>query len=223
MRLAEAIDALANEYGALTALVMSLNRAQLRSPSGCKEWTNAALVFHMLTDAQRALVTFSSPADGPATTNFIDYWKGFQATDEGAKVGARFVELSTEAHPDHRKIVTRWGETSAAAVRRARETQNTSFVTTQGRVLATSDFIATLVVEATIHHLDLIVNLSVGPGPDPRGVAITTATLDGLLGAPRPETWNDVTYILKTTCRADLDENERRALGEVGERFPLFS
>jgi uncharacterized protein (TIGR03083 family) len=222
MRWVEAVDALASEYEALTALAMSLDRAELRSPSGCEEWSKAAVVFHMLTDAQRGLVTFSSPAEGPATTNFIDYWKGFQASDEGSKMGARFVALSTDAHPDSRKIVTKWVETAAAAVRRARETEDTSFVTTQGHVLATPDFIATLVVEATIHHLDLVVK-SDGPRPDPRGVAITTATLNGLLGAPRPESWDDLTYILKTTGRADLDEKEHRALGQAGKRLPLFS
>jgi hypothetical protein len=220
---AQAVEALTDQYQVFTTVVMSLAPAELLAPSGCREWSNAALVFHMLTDAQRALVTFSSPAAGPADTDFIDYWKGFQSSDEGSKAGARYVRLSAAAHPDPRKISSRWQETAKAAVRRAKETAEIDFVTTQGHILATPDFIATLVVEATVHHLDLTASLSDKPAPASTAVSVTTRTLDGLLRVPRPQSWDDLTYILKATGRSDLNQSDESALREAAADFPLFS
>ncbi len=46
--------------------------------------------------------------------------------------------------------------------------------------------------------------------------------LDGLLGAPAPQDWDDARYARLGTGRLPLSEGERNALGPLAERFPLF-
>jgi hypothetical protein len=219
---AEAIAALKAQYGVISDIVGSLTREELLEPSGCLGWNNADLVFHMLLDAQRALVAFNSPAAPPADKDFVTYWEGFQASDDTSRVHERFVRISTAAHRDSKMICSRWIETSSAAIR-ASGTSDTEVVTTQGHVLTLGNFIATLVVEAAIHHLDLTWNLGEKPGPAPSALSVTTATLDGLLKQARPAQWSDTTYVLKATGRQALSSDERSILGAAHERIPLFS
>jgi hypothetical protein len=90
-------------------------------------------------------------------------------------------------------------------------------------VLALGDFIGTLVVEAAIHHLDLVKNLPTQPGPAPAALSIATATIDGLLDGARPSHWDDVAYTLKATGRQPLSDEDRRALGAAAGSLPVFS
>jgi uncharacterized protein (TIGR03083 family) len=219
----EVVDALGAEYAALDRIIAPLSEENLLTPSACSGWTNADLVFHMLLDAQRALVTFNSPAEGPASTDFVSYWNGFQATNESARAHARFVRISAAAHPEPKMIASRWQQTARAALRNARSTSEARFVTTQGHILSITDFIATLVVEATIHHLDLVANLDTPSRPPAAALGITSTTLDGLLEAPRPDGWDEITYLLKATGREPLTQRDRVALGDAGSRVPLFS
>jgi uncharacterized protein (TIGR03083 family) len=216
------VGALAAEYGLLTKIIRSLSQADLAQPSGCLGWTNADLIFHMLLDVQRALVTFNSPAIGAVDRDFVTYWKGFLATDEPSQEHARYVRINAASHRNPTTICARWAATAEAAIRNA-QTANIDLVTTQGHILNIADFIATLVVEATVHHLDLVANLAGSRAPAPEAVAIATITIDGLLKAPRPLGWGDETYILKATGRAPLNEADRTALGSAGDRIPVFS
>jgi hypothetical protein len=97
-------------------------------------------------------------------------------------------------------------------------------IETQGHVLRAADFVATLVLEATVHHLDLIVGLPDAPEPDPEGLQVTARTLDGLFG---PEAWDEIawdttTYILKATGREPLNEADLDMLGPHASRLPLL-
>jgi hypothetical protein len=96
-------------------------------------------------------------------------------------------------------------------------------VTTQGHVLTVTSFAATLAVEAAVHYLDLTVALPGAPAPDPASLALVRRALGGLLGAPLPASWDDVTAALKGTGREPLTEADRQALGPLAARFPLFA
>lgn len=95
-------------------------------------------------------------------------------------------------------------------------------MTTQGHVLRTTDFVATLAVEAAVHYLDLTVELPAAPAPDPSSLRLVRRVLDGLLGCPVPVDWDDRGYALKGTGRVPLTDEDRTALGALAERFPLF-
>ncbi|HEX2196152.1 MAG TPA: maleylpyruvate isomerase family mycothiol-dependent enzyme [Actinomycetota bacterium] len=221
LELENAAAALDAEYRAVDAIASGLSEEELLDPSGCRGWSRADLLFHMLLDAQRALVTLHSPAPGPPDTDYVRYWRGFSSSDDGARAHARFVRVASAAHASPATIVARWLETSRAA-RHAASLAGEGAVATQGHVLTTPDFLATLVVEATVHHLDLSAGLDREP-PAPAAVALTTLTIDGLLRSRRPPHWDDVTYLRKATGRAPLDDDDVAALGEAAASLPVFS
>ena len=55
----DVVSALDHAYTDVTALVADLDDDDLLLPSGCRGWSIADLLFHMLLDAQRALVAFA--------------------------------------------------------------------------------------------------------------------------------------------------------------------
>jgi hypothetical protein len=90
-------------------------------------------------------------------------------------------------------------------------------------VLTVAGFAATLAVEAAVHYLDLTVALPGAPAPAPAALALVRRVLDGLLGAPVPAAWDDVTAALKGTGREPLTGADRQALAALAARFPLFA
>jgi hypothetical protein len=73
------------------------------------------LLYHLLLDAQRALVSFATPAAGTADVDFISYWAPFRPGAEGYDAHARFVRRVAAAYSSDRVIVAQWRETAAAA------------------------------------------------------------------------------------------------------------
>jgi uncharacterized protein (TIGR03083 family) len=219
--LRDAFAGLKGSYESVTNLAGGLAGTQFSRPTRCATWTVADLLFHMLGDAQRALIAFATPADEGPDVDFVTYWKPFKPGDEGAAAHARHIKLGAAAYRDPTAIAARWSVTAGAAVRAAADCRH-GFVITQGHVISVPDFLVTLAVEATIHHLDLTSDLDGVPGPDPGGLSFVRRTLDGLLGAPCHAPWDDATYALKGTGRVPLSAAERAVLGPLGERIPLL-
>jgi len=213
---------MAASYRAVTADLEQLREEDLARPSRCLGWTRADLLYHMLLDARRALVTFATPAAGTADVDFVSYWAPFRPGAEGYDAHARFVRRAASAYRSDLVIVAQWSETAAAAVYAASALPGDAKVATQDHVLAAGDFLATLAVEATIHHLDLAAGDQAFAGPSGPGLDITRETLDGILGQPVPASWDDVDYALKATGRAQLTAEDRARLGALADRFPLL-
>jgi hypothetical protein len=135
---------------------------------------------------------------------------------------ARFVRRVSASYPSDLAIARQQAETAAAAVRAAAGVSADLKVATQGHVLTVGDFMATLAVEATIHHLDLLADDDDLVGPGAEGLAAVCLTLDGLLGEPVPASWDDAAYALKGTGRAQLTSSDRDRLGPLATRFPLL-
>ncbi|MFG2265639.1 maleylpyruvate isomerase N-terminal domain-containing protein [Streptomyces sp. NPDC048720] len=70
-------------------------------------------------------------------------------------------------------------ETVAATGRAAACVDPAARVATQGHVLTAGDLMTTLAVEATVHHLDMVVRLPHAPGPSRAVPAAVRSTLDG--------------------------------------------
>jgi uncharacterized protein (TIGR03083 family) len=209
-------------YQAITDDVKKLDDDELARPSGCRGWSRGDLLFHMLLDAQRALVTFATPASGEADVDFISYWAPFRPGAEGYAAHARFVRRVASSYRSDLVIAGLWAETAAAAAHAAAALPADVKLATQGNVLIAGDFLATLAVEATIHHLDLVAGDGSLAGPSGPGLAVARQTLDGTLGEPVPVGWGDVDYLLKATGRAELAAGERASLGVLAARFPLL-
>lgn len=94
-------------------------------------------------------------------------------------------------------------------------------IATQGHVLTADDLLATLVVEATIHHLDITVD-GVAPGPGREPVQVTLSTLAGLLGRATPDTWNNYEWLRAATGRGELTTEQRSYLAADVDRLPLL-
>ena len=219
-------NALQAVYQNTTTVADGLDEADLMRPSRCAGWALGDVLYHQLLDARRALRTFASPAAGPPDVNDVEYWRAFGPQGEVAPDGpqaaehARHVRIVASAYPPG-ALAWEWRETAAAACRAARACPYDA-VTTQGHVLATADFIATLAVEAAVHYLDLIAGLPAAPPPDAASLALVRRVLDGLLGTPLPAGWDDRTYALKGTGREEVTADDRSALGGLADRLPLF-
>ncbi|MET8910317.1 maleylpyruvate isomerase N-terminal domain-containing protein [Micromonospora sp. NPDC004551] len=219
-------EALAQAYDGITAAVTPLDDAGLQRPTRCRGWLVADLLFHVLCDAQRALVALASPAPGPADVDDVSYWRAFTpgGDDEASVKHAWWARRSAAAFDRPSGVVRIWSDTAPAAVRAAAAADPAGHVTTQGHVLRVPDFLATLTTEAVIHHLDLVVDLPDAPLPAEAPTRVAVATVDGLLSddAVRPTGWDDRDYLLKATGRLPLTDRDRLELGEAAGWFPLL-
>ncbi len=221
-----ALGALAGGYRGVTALVTGLDEADFMRPSRCAGWAVVDVLYHLLCDAQRALVALATPTDARADTDFITYWRYFAggpAPSLAAARQARSTRIAAASWDRPAALVALWQETTEAAVRAAAAVPANSRLTTQGHVLALPDLLASFAVEAAVHHLDMTLDLPDAAEPDADALALTRRTLDGVLGSGtvRPS-WSDPEYALKGTGRLGLDAAERRLLGASADQFPLF-
>ncbi|BCJ38989.1 hypothetical protein Athai_64920 [Actinocatenispora thailandica] len=219
----QALAALTVAYRQLTVIVRERPDADLIRPSRCTGWSVLDVLYHVLLDAQRALIALATPDDRVADTDYISYWRSFPASPRiGANEHARAVRIAASAFRP-RTLIQLWEETSAAVVHAARAADADLRLSTQQHVLTLPDLLATLAVEACVHGLDMTVELA-APTPDPLPLELTRRTLDGLLGAGvRRPGWTDRDYVLKGTGRSPLSATERELLGPSAAQFPLFA
>jgi uncharacterized protein (TIGR03083 family) len=214
---------LGRTYGRLTETVQGLSDADFERETRCPGMPVGPLLVHLLYDAQRALIAFASPAVVEPDRDFVTYWEDFPPQPDG---DTSFVRGIAASNRKPGLLVQHWREVSEAAVRAAALGLATKDhrIETQGHVLRAVDFVATLVLEATVHHLDLTVGLPDAPEPDPEGLQVTARTLDGLFGPDAWDVigWDTTTYVLKATGRLPLDEDDLEMLGPTATRLPLL-
>jgi hypothetical protein len=218
-------DALDAAYGGITAIVAPMSDHELLRPTGCRGWTIADLLLHLTADAQGALVAFATPSDAPPDVDFVTYWARFPGVGDPvrATAHAQWVRRSASAFQQPSGVRSLWTQTAPAAVRAARAFDPAGRLATQGSVFRPADFVAVLVTEAVIHHLDLVAWLPSAPEPDPAAAAIARATLDGLAGdGGLPAEWPAGEALRKGAGRTPLSAADRHLLGDRTGRFPLL-
>ncbi len=151
----------------------------------------------------------------------MTYWR-LRSDADGADdaAHARYVRLSAAAYRLPAGLVRRWTDTSEAALRAAYAADPAGSVATQGHGLMVADFVGTLVVEDTIHYLDMTAHLpaaapgglgrSVRRAAYERGAAGSTAAFVLIRSRVRP-------------CgqRPTVDGAEgRKEIGAAADRFP---
>ncbi len=94
-----AVGALETAYRRITELVASLDDAGFDGPSRCVGWSRRDLLFHVLLDAQRALVSFASPDPGPPDTDYVGYWSAYVS---GRTTSTRGRTLASSRGPPRR-------------------------------------------------------------------------------------------------------------------------
>lgn len=182
------------------------------------------LLFHLLLDAQRALIALADPSEEEPDTDAVSYWEKYaEATQPDDPAPIRFVQRSALAYETPTGLGRHWLDTSYAAVAAAHNAKPRASVRTQSHVMRVEDFVVTLVVEAVIHYWDLTLELLADEPELPAdAVALTRSTLEGLLGVSIPEGWSTEEMLIKPTGRYPLSERDRQALGPAAERIPVM-
>jgi hypothetical protein len=214
-------ELLRSAYGDLSALVSDLRPEEGWQPSGCAGWSVLDLTQHLLDDARRGLVALATPADGPATTDAVAYWRSWQPSPEDDDSTAWRTRVRASVTGGLPGLAPLYAETAAAVVVAAGRADPGGLVATQGWVVRVDDLLSTLAVEAAVHHLDLVAHLD-RPGPPPGALAEVRRVLGELLGYPLPAGWDDATAARRGTGREPLTDADRAALGDAAASFPLF-
>src|SRR4051812_15995613 len=193
-------------YGAFGEVLRGLGEEDSWRPTGCTGWAVRDLPYHCLGDARRALVALHSPTADAADRDAVTYWQDWAPDPVGAAHGRRNVRVGASMFLHWSDLRAVYAETARAVIEAARHADPAARVRTQGHVLAVEDLLSTLALEATIHHLDLTLDLTPDPGPVPApataGLAEVRRVLDGLLGGPPDPGWSDERYARVATGRA---------------------
>jgi hypothetical protein len=209
-------------YEALLDVLESVDDEASWAPTGCTGWAVRDLAFHVWTDAQRALVALHTPAEGPADRDAVSYWGDWAPDPVGAANGRRHTRVSASMFLRWPQLRQEYADTARAVLHAARGAAPHALVATQGHVLAVDDLLSTLAVEATIHHLDLVVGLPGRPGPTGAGLAEARRVVETLLGAAEPLGWSDERCVRVGTGRAAPTPEERAMLRVLEDRLPVF-
>lgn len=182
----------------------------------CAGWSARDLLFHLLGDAQRALVALHCLAPGPPDVDAVTYWRPWQPGTPGADANRRGTRIMASAWSVVDPLVALYTETAQALLVAAEERSPDDLVATQGHVLTVDDLCCTVAVEATMHHLDFERGV-----PSAAGLGAVRRVLDGLLGWSAPLA-DDQRYALVGTGRLPLSAEERDLLGAGADALPLF-
>lgn len=205
-------DLLDELWRTVTAVVEPLDEAAFGRATRAAGWTVRDLLFHQLLDAQRALVALASPSDAEPDVDAASYWAAFRPdVGDGGRAHAEFVRVAASAYSSAAPLVEQWRTTSGAAARAARAVGPAVRVETQGHVITVPDLVSTLVVESTVHLLDL--TLEVPGGPPAAALRLTRGVLERLYGAPLPGAWDDSEAVLRGTGRIPDDDPRLPLLG----------
>jgi hypothetical protein len=208
-------------YRSLSEQVTDLRPEEAWRPTGCAGWAVLDLTLHLVDDARRGLVALATPADGPATSDAVAYWRAWQPTAAQDEDVAWRTRVRASVAGGLAELSAVYAELVAAVTVLAERTAPDDLVGTQGHVLRADDLLSTLAVEAAVHHLDLVAHLD-RPGPAPEALAEVRRVLGELLGGPLPAGWDDATAARRGTGREPLTDADRAGLGEAAVRFPLF-
>jgi hypothetical protein len=176
-------------------------------------WTVRELLFHQLLDAQRSLVALASPTDEPPDVDSVSYWRPFFPDSDWNAPHAKFVRVSASAYATGEGLVDHLALIVGGACRAIHLADPDTRVQTQEHVLTVADLTSTLVVEATVHLLDLTVELPAAATPSVAALAETRRVLEALHGGALPSSWDDTEAALKGTGRVPLDDADRAELG----------
>lgn len=209
---------LASSYLPLADVVAGLGDADAWTPTGCSGWVVRDLVVHLRADTVRALVAVHTPAGRAADCDRVRYWADWGSDEEADEETRRWtrVESVPWSWPGLRD---RYVEAAGAAARALDAADPVAVVATQGHALTVADLTSTLVVEATLHHLDLVASLD-APGPPAEGLAEVRRVIEALLGRDL-RGWDDDRVALVGTGRATATATE---LGDLaGATVPVFT
>jgi len=209
---------LGESYDALAAAVARLREEDAWVPTGCTGWCVRDLLWHLHADAVRGLVAAHTPAGRAADCDAVAYWRSWGSDPDADERNRRLTRVEAGLH-ELAALRERYLEAAAAAARAVAAVPTGEVVATQGHAIRVDDLASTLVVEATLHHADLVAHLE-APGPPAAGLAEARRVVEALLGRTL-DGWSTERVVLVGTGRAEPTASERDEL--AGSDVPVFS
>jgi uncharacterized protein (TIGR03083 family) len=208
-------------YRDLVGLLGPLPEEDAFTPTGCRGWAVVDLAYHLLGDARRALVALATPEAGPPDATAVDYWRPHRPSRSGDADELWPTRAAASLMGGFDVVRRAYGEAAEAVLVAADRADLEAVVRTHSSVLTVRDLVSTLVVEAAVHHLDLVVALD-RPGPAAGPLAEARRVFEGLHGGPLPAHWDDASLVLWGAGRRPLTDAARADLGPGVARFPLL-
>jgi hypothetical protein len=207
-------------WNALRTAVAEVPDEDFEQPSGCTGWLVRDLVCHLVIDAQDMLITLATPADTEPTVDAVTYWQLDGAPAGEDPLDALIPRLAA-AYGEPGLLKFHFDDVGSAAGRAAGLADPAARVGTRDEVLTVGAYLSVYVLEATLHHLDLIARLTSTGGPPAETLAAARAALERIAGTPFPASFSDRAALLIGTGRRTPTDAERTALGTFAERLPL--
>ncbi|MGC5561425.1 maleylpyruvate isomerase N-terminal domain-containing protein [Streptomyces sp. FR-108] len=207
-------------WNALCTAVAEVPDEDFEQPSGCTGWLVRDLVCHLVIDAQDILITLATPAGTEPTVDAVTYWQLGGAPAGEDPLDALIPRLAA-AYGEPGLLKFHFDDVGSAAGRAAALADPAARVGTRDEVLTVGEYLSVYVLEATLHHLDLIARLTSTGGPPAETLAAARAALDRIAGTPFPASFSDRAALLIGTGRRTPTDAERTALGTLAERLPL--
>jgi hypothetical protein len=202
-------------------MVAELSDQDFTQPSGCHGWLVRDLVCHLIIDAQDVLITLVTPTEAEATRDAVTYWNVSATPPTGEDpLDALIVRLAA-TYEEPRLLKFHLDDLGAAAGRAAELADPGMRVSTKDEVLTAGDYLCAYVLEWTLHHLDLTVNLPDAAGPPASGLTRSREMLETIAGAAFPASFSDEDALLVGTGRRAPTDADRTALGELAARLPF--
>ena len=220
----EEVDALAAECAKATAFLRPLGDDDWRRPTRCTPWRVREVLVHMTTMMRTVTETCSVPSlDEDAKKDRLSWWD-YDIEQDKAE-GAAWIAEASNSFPEG-SILGEWEDSVDGAISAARSAlEDGDPIVKPGELpIALSEYLATRVLEITIHTMDVRDAFGIPPDPSPEGMAVTHGILAGLLGAdPRSYGFADADFAIVATGRRPLTDDERARLGDRAARFSLLA
>lgn len=176
------------------------------------EWSLHELAAHLVRQADRVSAYDDAadrePPDAKAVVDRFSYFEG--VAQLAADVAQRGREQAAGVSPG--EWPSRFGLAWRASAERFQQIGGDRLLPSVRGAIRADEFLATRVLEVTVHHMDLRTALDLPPAPAAEGGQLTMRILEGMLGGPRPRAMGRVRFILAATGRLASDDL----------RFPLL-
>jgi hypothetical protein len=215
------MDCFARSWTALRTAVAELRDEDFARPSGCAGWLVRDLVCHLIIDAQDVLITLVTPTDSEPTRDSVTYWDVTRTPPTGEDpLDALTVRLAA-AYQEPWLLKYHFDDVGSAAGRAAALADPTSRISTRGEVLTVGDYLSGYVLEWTLHHLDLIVDLPDAADPPAESLARSREMLETIAGAAFPKSFSAKDALLVGTGRRPPSPAQTSDLGPLTASLPF--
>jgi uncharacterized protein (TIGR03083 family) len=220
----EEIDALAAEGAKTSAFLRGLDAPEWTAPTRCPPWDVREIVVHMTMMMEGVDETAIAPFLDVQSVKDRATWWDYDIEEDQAETlhwvgeaGSRLPEGS---------LYERWHSAIGRAVPAviASLEDGDPVVQPGDNPILMSEYIATRVLEITIHSMDVRDAFGLAPDPSPEGLAVTMGILERRLGSdPRAMGFEDADFTLVATGRRAPTADDRKRLGSYAAKLPLLA